>query len=415
MDKGKVYILIIFAIILRLILSAVTFHSDIVHFDLAGFSLSQTNVVNFYDYTVTDPQTGESYPGIIFNYPPLVYLTLGPLALIFSNLMQVDFYHNFLFETQKIFGSWQVFFHLLTLKLPYIFFDIAIAFLLTKFFDMKREKILAFSLWLFNPVSLYATYMMGQFDIIPTFFVILSLYLVYKQEITEKRLFISALLLGLGAAFKIYPLFFLIPLASLTPNWFYRLKIILAGLIPYILTVLPFLPSTGFREKGLVAAQVSKSLYANIPISGGETIIIFLAFLIFFYILLLQRSNKKEFLWSWFLVPLILFFSLTHYHPQWFLWITPFLIIDLVKSGFKHWLLVSLALFSWLGLIFFFETGLNISLFAPIWTSLYNNPTVWQLLGMNIDYNFARSILQTIFVGVAIYYLYLYFPRERDN
>jgi hypothetical protein len=176
--------------------------------------------------------------------------------------------------------------------------------------------------------------------------------------------------------------------------------------------MLPFLASKGFRATALVAGQTTKSLYAAIPVSGGESVILFLAFLGFFYFAFLFSNNTLENLWKKFFVLMLLFFVFTHYHPQWFLWLTPFLLIDLVESRLKHWPLAVVALGSWLGQVSFFDPGLSVWLFSPIFPNLYGLSGIWQILGINIDINMARSMLQTIFASTAIYYLYLYFPKK---
>ena len=193
------------------------------------------------------------------------------------------------------------------------------------------------------------------------------------------------------------------------------MKIIAIGILPYILVILPFLPSCGFRSTALVANQTLKSLYTQIPVSGGESIMLFLAALIFFYLIYLRKKILPQFLWQRFFVILLLFFTFTHYHPQWFLWISPFFILVLIKSGFKHVLATLIALFSFIGLLFFFDSGLTLGLLCPIFPNLYNAPSLWQILNLSPDYNFFRSILQTIFAGSALYFIYYYFPGKSED
>ncbi|KKR71597.1 MAG: hypothetical protein UU16_C0058G0004 [Candidatus Woesebacteria bacterium GW2011_GWA2_40_7] len=119
-------------------------------------------------------------------------------------------------------GNIQLNFLLLVLKLPYLPFDLGVAALLYKFFKDPKNKFLAFTIWMFNPINLYATYMMGQFDVIPTFLAILTLYFAVKRE----KYFIAALFLGLGASFKIFPFLFLVPLALMKSKWLDRIKIL---------------------------------------------------------------------------------------------------------------------------------------------------------------------------------------------
>ena len=188
---GKIFwVILIAGIVLRLTLGSITYHSDIQAFDFAGSVLASGKILNFYDYLPSLPQDSEilkHFPATVFNYPPLVYFLFFILNGVGNIGKDANFYQLFLFNVPQVLGTFQLNLHLMLLKIPYLFFDIPIAFMLMKMFDQKW-KLLVFVLWIFNPVDLYATYMMGQFDIIPTFFVILALYLVMKNQAKEKYL-----------------------------------------------------------------------------------------------------------------------------------------------------------------------------------------------------------------------------------
>jgi hypothetical protein len=409
--KRKIIIVLVVGLLVRLFLAFSTFHSDIQPFYFAGDVIAKGNVLNFYDYLRNLPAMDsilKIYPADLFNYPPLVYFFLGPLSYLISLPFSRSLLHGFIFNLPGLLGNLQLNFLLLTLKLPYFVFDIGVAVFLYKLFKDPKNKFLAFTFWIFNPVNLYATYMMGQFDVIPTFFTILALYLAVKRE----KFFLASLFLGIGACFKIYPILFLIPLALLKDKWLDRIKIIGIGVAAYVVSILPFLGSAGFRATALIAGQTTKSLYATLPISGGEAIIYFPLFILFFYIIFFYSKSSLENLWERFFIIVLIFFIFTHTHPQWFLWLTPFLVIDLVKSHLKHWPLVLISLVAWLGQVSFFDPGLSVWLFAPIAPALYGQPGVWNSLGSRIDINSARSIIQTVFVSVAAYYIYYYFPKK---
>ncbi|MBI2018504.1 hypothetical protein HYS96_02245 [Candidatus Daviesbacteria bacterium] len=414
LKKPLVFILIA-GIFIRLFLSATTFHSDIQHFDLAGYVLGKGNLSNFYDYTLSlnkDDQFLKKYPVAVFNYPPTTYFYLGGLNWILTSWTDHDFHNNFLFDFTNTLGDLRLYLHLILLKVPYLPFDIFIAYLLYNLYALKREKILAFTLWIFNPWVLYSTYMIGQFDIIPTAFVVLALYMVVKIANLNKAVFLAAILLGVGASFKIYPLLFLLPLAFLLPTWSKRIQAIFLGVSVYVVTILPFINSLGYRSTALAANQMFKSLYAQIPISGGEGIILFVVLTGFFYLIYLYRAGSAENLWQRFFVILLLFFIFTHYHPQWFLWLTPFLIIELIHSNFKHAFLLLVIAITFLGSVSLFEQSLSIGLFTPLNPSLYNGANLWQLLNIKYDLNLLRSLFQSLFVSVAGYLIYYYFPKK---
>lgn len=410
MDK-KILLVLVASLLVKLIISLLTFHPDIRHFDLGGQVVSSGNILNLYDFATEENNAlAKLNKDNLFNYPPAIYLLSGLFSLLFTPLVSQSFIIDFLADTYTVLGSFQASFHLLLLKLPYLFFDLAIGFILMRLFENRKEKILAFSLWMFNPINLYTTYMIGQFDIVPVFFVCLSL-LFSKLGKTLK----AVLSLGFGIAFKIFPLFLLIPLVLTQKNWLSRLKLIILGFLPYLILTLPFLFSTGFRNQALLASQTDKGFYAQILVSGGESIFIFPAILVFFSLIFLYKGVSLGEVWQKYLLVLFPFFIFTHFHAQWFLWMTPLLVIDLVKSNLKLIFLNLVMLFCWVGSLFFFDPSLTVGIFSPLFPILYNLPSLWEILGLNIDYNFSRSLLQTVFVSSALYYLYIYFPRKNET
>lgn len=415
--KKPLVLVLLIGILIRLFLSAITFHPDIQHFDLAGYVLGKGNILNFYDYTYNlskDDILLQNYPVALFNYPPAIYFSVGAFDWILTSWTDQNFHKSFLFDFKEVLGDLRLYLHLILLKIPYLPFDLTVAYLLFNFFNGKREKFLALTLWIFNPWVLYSTYMMGQFDIIPTTFVVLALYMVTKKTDSNKTVFLAAIFLGMGAAFKIYPLLFLPPLAFLLNTWSKRILAMLLGVSIYLITIVPFTGSSGFRSTALVANQIFKSLYAQISISGGESIILFLAFIGFFYFIYLYQMGQAKDLWQRFFIILLLFFVFTHYHTQWFVWLTPFLVIELIYNNFKHYFLMIVIAIAFLGTVSLFEQSLSIGLFTPLNPDLYGGPSLWKSLKISIDSNFFRSLFQTLFVCVAGYFIYYYFPKENS-
>lgn len=395
----KIWWIIIIGIAIRVILSFSTFHSDLQAFNLAGKIISEGNILNLYDYLPNLSNSDPIKKIAVLNYPPAIYFFHGAFNFIYTDIFKMSFVNDFLIERADNYRNILFNFHLFLLKLPYLIFDLLTALILFKLFNSEKQSKIAFTLWIFNPVNLYSTYMMGQFDIIPTFFVIFSFYLASKNKLN-----LAVLSLGLGIAFKIFPIFLLVPLILLGKNYISKIKLFFLSLLPYLLSIVPFIHSQGFKQTALVASQSDKSLYASLPVSGGETIFLFPASLIFFYLIIWNR--KEEFLWKLYLTPLLLFFVFTHYHPQWLLWITPFLIMNLIFERFKNLVAILLILGSWFGSLFFFEPSLTLGLFSPLFPNLYNTHSIWNLLKINIDYNFLRGLLQTVLAASALYLIY---------
>ena len=400
----KMWVILILAITLRLFLAFSTFHPDIQTFNLAGKVVSSGNILNLYDFLPSLSDDNPIKNTAVFNYPPAIYFFHGVFNFLF-NLLGLPV-NQFLQDFPSNYGNMLFNLHLLLLKIPYLIFDLLTGFILFKLFSDKKKQELALILWLFNPINLYASYMMGQFDIIPTFFALLSIYFVAKNKLN-----LAAISLGVGIAFKLYPLFLVVPLIILGRNFQERIKLIILSLVPYFATMLPYLPSHNFRSVALFTNQSSKSLYAQISVSGGESIIIFPALLIVFY-LIIFTSREKFITWKIYSIPLFLFFIFTHFHPQWLIWLTPFFILEVVSNRYKNTLAISLIFISFLGSLFFFDPSLTIGLFAPIFPSLHSTMSIWEIMNIKIDYNYSRSLLQTIFAGSLTYLIYQYFPRR---
>lgn len=375
----KFWLIIIIGILLRVFLSYATFHPDTLAFKHGGEVIASGKILNLYDFS--------DHNIAVLNYPPFVYFFHGLF----------NFTSSFLEITTAV-------------KLPYIIFDLLAVFIFLKFFPAVKDASLAITFWIFNPVSLYATYMMGQFDIIPTFFTLLSVYFAAKG-----KLYKSAISLGFGIAFKLYPLFLLIPLIILGKNLSQRFKIGFLALLPYIISITPYLQSSSFKANALLTSQTSKSLYAAIPVSGGESILLFPLFLTLFYFHIWKKNFDNSSLWKIYSICLLIFFIFTHFHPQWLIWVTPLLIIDLVSNKLKNLPPILAIFMSWFISLFFFDPTLTVRMFTPIFPSLQNIPDIWTILNLQINYNFSQSVVQTTLAASSLYLIYKLFPTNERS
>jgi len=388
-------------VFLRLVFSAVTIHPDLWSLNFTSYLFSFNGVINVYDYLVNlspSHEWSKLYGPSVFTYPPLAYFTLGGFMFIFKPLLNFSFMEWFV--NHSFAGSLsnpEIFRQLLILKLPYLFFDLGIAFLLTGFFTEQRLKKIVFLLWIFNPLSFYTSFMVGQFDVIPLFFTVLALHFARngKNEL-------SVLSLGVGGAFKMFPLLFLPFLVLvLGKTYWQKIKLSFLGILPYVLSILPFLSSFAFRQVSLFSAQSQKMLHMILPVSGAEGIYVFVFFFLLLIFLAGYRRKNPETLYWYFLGVMLLFFSVTHYHPQWFLWLTPFLVVQTVKDKFTHlWLVIAL-IFTWLFITFSFEPSLNFALFAPLNPNLVKLPGIFEEIRF-YDIFQLKSIVRSIAAAASL-------------
>ncbi len=394
--------LLVIAIVLRLILMPIALHPDTWAISFAQYFFAFKGVFNIYDYLGhLSPNSAlvQNYGANFFTYPPLAYFTLGIFAWIFKPLFNADFFQNLAVNLPQILADNRLFWHLFLTKLPYLFFDFGILILLVKFFDEMKKKRLVAILWLFNPLVLYTSYLVGQFDIIPVFFTVLALFLVKK-----KSPFWAAFCLGVGGAYKMFPLLFL-PFLIMTEgrNPKQKLDLLLFGILPYLFSLAPFINSSVFRQIVLFSNQSQKMFFAKIPVSGAEYLSLFTLLYVFLFVLSLTKKGE---LWQWFLAVLLIFFSVTHYHPQWFLWIAPFLVIFMVE--YPHLIILPLTLFfSWLLITFLFEPSLSVALLAPISPSLTKLPPLTTVINPYYDVFQLKSFLRSVFAGVALLMVFL--------
>lgn len=114
-------------------------------------------------------------------------------------------------------------------KLPYLVADFGIALLLPRLIGRSPDALLAHRLWMLNPVTLYATYLYGQFEIIEALFIVASLVLA-----RQGRARWAVILLGIAATYKHIPLLLVPPTALLLgASWRQRLALLILGASPY--------------------------------------------------------------------------------------------------------------------------------------------------------------------------------------
>lgn len=156
-------------------------------------------------------------------------------------------------------------------KIPSILADAAISILiyliLLRSSQTKRTSLIWSLLFAFNPVSIMISSGHGQFDSLPIAFSLAALYLAMFFASPRNALYLSALLLGVGVALKVYPILFLpLFLAYLQDKKEVTLKqsaiYLLSALFPLFFSLLPFL------LKGQIEPFMRPLMYVSI---GGVT------------------------------------------------------------------------------------------------------------------------------------------------
>jgi hypothetical protein len=251
-------------------------------------------------------------------------------------------------------------------KMPFLIFDFASAILLLHLVDDEKKSLLAFKVWILNPFSVYITYLIGQFDIIPVFFIILALYLVKRQKVSW-----AILSLGIGGAFKFIAFFFILPiiLICIKKNRTFFLKIkrasrlLAISVIPLIFTLAVSVLTPIYYESANFAIPgynlngfFGKTLYnrgqpGNPMILGSFLYILDYSislktlpsfydviyvlptvFLLFLFAIAYWKDWTFDSMWKALSLFLLAYYSTTLFHVQWFLWIQPFFALLIAEN-----------------------------------------------------------------------------------
>jgi hypothetical protein len=375
---------LIIGLVLRLALIPLTLHPDFRAVNLAAYWIAQKGeIFTFYDHISKLPRTDHLvllYGDNLFIYPPLAYLTHA----VFDKVLYWAYPQNTFWLLINDIGRLRrdPGFPLLMyfLKLPYLIADFACLWVILKLLPEKTRTAGAL-FWIFNPVTIYVSYMIGQFDIFIALFLLLTL--LYA----DKKPWLAAVFLGLSACFKPFTLV----LAPLLPGS--KLKNLLISGGTYLLTILPYLRSPAFKQYALLASQSDKLFYAKIIVSGSQYVPVFVLglFLIYWWNYFRPKTHET---WGWLVMPLLLFYSVTNYHPQWFVWVIPFLMFLWINIS-RSRLPVIILLKCYFVIVLLFEISLNFGLFGLDFSF---SGFITRFIAPDL----LASIIRGVFAGVAL-------------
>lgn len=395
--------LIVTAIILRLLVLMFIFHPDIKTFNFQA-SFLRHGVFNIYSYLIDNKETLPLKENFV--YFPLTYLTLGSYQAVVAPLMGNDF-DSWLSNADSfgIVTDSNIFKYMLALKLPYLVLDMVVAFMLLKYFEDKKVGKRAFIFWLFNPFTIFIIYAFANVDIYPVVLVLSSILLMKKGKSG-----FAALMLGLAAGFKIYPLLFVPFLFVSGKSLKEKLKLATIPFGIFVAVSLPFL-SSAFLESTLISGLTTRLFNPGINVGFGESIIVGLMLLsaLFFYSLLV---DKKPNMFNYFLTTLLVIFAFSHFHVAWLLWIAPFLVIVAAKESKLSGIVFMLSIAAILIPLLYQDRSMSISLFRIYSTWFDLLPTPFTAIQKFFDPYSLQSILHSLFAGGAGILVYKLF---REN
>jgi uridine kinase len=223
--------------------------------------------------------------------------------------------------------------------LSLLIIDLMFFYIVKKFVSNDKYSIIY---WI-SPIVVISTYILGANDLIPMFFLALSLFFLKNN-----KFYVASLFLILAASAKIFILL-LIPFYFIyfknSPNLrFFLIRFILASMCFLLLFFAPYLMSTSALEMLKVNDGINFINLAKVTLGGGTDILIIpLLYATYLYIHWKQKYSDFDLtvnLIGFFLIMIVLIFPFT---PGWYLWIYPFLIFFYTQDQ-KTSFLLSLAL-----------------------------------------------------------------------
>jgi hypothetical protein len=384
-SKQWLVVWLIIGVIIRISISPLFSHLDLITLDQSALNLATNHTL------------------ILSDSAAIIYLLAGWLGLLLPVLPHylVGLIVNSQGTSESTFIQSQpgIQILLLTTRIPYIFFDILSGLVIQKMFKGSGFEKKAFIIWMLNPVTIFVSYFFGQYDIIPTFFLILAIYLFKKDSYA-----LSSLSLGVVAALKSFGFLFipLIPIIAgrnKPANTKAKLWVVstILGLIPILtsdLSVSLFKSayvSANAANAGLFNGYYGTQMYNQGSVVGNS----FLSALVFFALdYSVHVSTLESFVDVLYLFPIIYgifilycnyignagfdgmiddmvillsaYYALNLFLPQWFVWFQPLLLYKSLKSGelYKIVFFASIPIFfiyTW-----FWDPNLTTLLFLPL-------------------------------------------------
>jgi len=300
-----------------------------------------------------------------------------------------------------------VFRTLFLFKVPYLLFDLGCALLLLRIFKDVKKGLAAFIIWMVNPVVIFATYIAARHEVIAVFFVLLSLY--YAKNNLSAR---SLLSLGVSIIIRFYPLillpFFIVILGR---RFWERVRLAFWGILPLgLLTILTRLFYESTKVEKLAQIPHTQYLLSMAFYLGylSDRVYIFVAlYAVLLLYTIFRTDHSFASLWRMLLILLLGIFATSFFHVHYFMWIVPFLVLQMVEDRRSIGLFIILVL-GWIVYSFQWKEAFAGLLFTPINTRYFMIlPTPFEII--NRYYSAANfiGIWRSIFSGVCLWMMYL--------
>lgn len=240
MKNIKFWLVSIFllGLILRLGVSLVGYHGDLNNNISWGTIAYEKGLNGFYEGSglATKSNGEKDWPYSAPNQPPLTILTFALCRFVWQHLRDFIWYMNWqlLIFPSRLVWFWDDYGMTLLVKLPSIFADLGIAYLIYRYFKNQKTGLILSAVWLFNPVIWYNSSVWGQTDSVVNLLGLLAILFLLKKKLPVFAVLFTLSMLFKGSLSTFVPVLFFYALWQKysVKDWF---KAILAGLITVLM------------------------------------------------------------------------------------------------------------------------------------------------------------------------------------
>lgn len=189
-------------------------------------------------------------------------------------------------------------------------------------------------MFLLNPVSFFTVLVMGQYDSLCVFFMLLALVFYFDENYTA-----FSLVLGVAMVFKTFPLFLLVPLVLLVEKRpLHIVKYLVLSFWLYIPTTLLFAGRTG--DAAFFNSLMAERLFEQtLPMgTGAPSIFGVIMALVCVGAFIYKPRDEKALQKAALYIGLLVFtslFAFIYWHPQWLILLVPFAVLTTLTSSHK--------------------------------------------------------------------------------
>lgn len=386
------------------------------HIDLIG-------VMTISSFVIDAPWI-EKLRSVFFVQPPPLYFLMG-ISVCMQRILGVDLISRYGVKENverllqldilgpQFYADPDLGLFLVLTKFIYFLFDIGLAVVLFKICSEmvnRRKALLTYKLWCFNPVSIFVPYIVGQTDIVATFFMTLALYFAAKNDH-----FKSMISIGVAAIMKTYFILFIFPFAiilskinSIQKSQGFQNDFVKYFIIGSIFSVLVWIPAaipTTLTVQKDYFANYFLGYSAKFTMKGPfETeLYIFPLLLVGFYALaLLKREWTTEKFFHFLLSYFLIYYAFDVFHPQWFLWVMPLIALIAVSDKRLLKTLPVLMILYWVH-TWRWNNAHALYLFAPLKSDLLYSPGYVDFLAsMGVPTIQLINVIGSAFSGIMI-------------